>query len=75
MQSAMHMAFKRSLGWVSVPNHFSRFEKLLANLKNLDENIKDEVKTMIILHSLSKEYNHFMTTSLYDKSVIIFEHV
>ncbi|KAH9669066.1 Integrase catalytic domain-containing protein [Citrus sinensis] len=33
---------------VSMHDHVSRFEKLLANLKNLDEDIKDEVKAMIL---------------------------
>ena len=32
---------------VSMHHHVSRFEKLLTNLKNLDENIKDEVNAMI----------------------------
>ena len=34
--------------------HVLRFKKLLADLKNLDESIKDKVKTMILLHSFQK---------------------
>ncbi|KAH9783016.1 hypothetical protein KPL71_009155 [Citrus sinensis] len=60
---------------VSMQDHVSRFEKLLADLKNLDENIKDEVKAMILLHSLPEEYSHFMTTLIYGKSVIVFKDV
>ncbi|KAH9782808.1 Integrase catalytic domain-containing protein [Citrus sinensis] len=60
---------------VSMHDHVSRFEKLLADLKNLDEDIKDEVKAMILLHSLPKEYNHFVTTLIYGKSVIVFKDV
>ncbi|KAH9684587.1 hypothetical protein KPL70_013604 [Citrus sinensis] len=60
---------------VSMHNHVSRFEKLLADLKNLDEDIKDEVKAMILLHSLPEEYSHFVTTLIYGKSVIIFKDV
>ncbi|KAH9685877.1 Integrase catalytic domain-containing protein [Citrus sinensis] len=60
---------------VSMHDRVSRFEKLLADLKNLDEDIKDEVKAMILLHSLLEEYNHFMTTLIYGKSVIIFNDV
>ena len=60
---------------VSMHDHVSRFEKLLANLKNLDEDIKDEVKVMILLQSLPKEYSHFVTTLIYGKSVIIFKDV
>ncbi|KAH9781794.1 Integrase catalytic domain-containing protein [Citrus sinensis] len=60
---------------VSMHNHVSRFEKLLADLKNLDEYIKDEVKAMILLHSLLEEYSHFVTTLIYGKIVIIFKDV
>ncbi|KAH9669391.1 hypothetical protein KPL70_021769 [Citrus sinensis] len=60
---------------VSMHDHVSRFEKLLADLKNLDEDIKDEVKAVILLHSLPDEYSHFMTTLIYGKSVIIFKDV
>ncbi|KAH9789922.1 hypothetical protein KPL71_003219 [Citrus sinensis] len=58
---------------VSMHDHVSRFEKLLADLKNLDEDIKDEVKAMILLHSLSEEYSYFVTTLIYGKSVIVFK--
>ena len=61
-------------GW-SMHDHVSGFEKLLADLKNLDEDIKDEVQTMILLHSLLEEYSHFMTTLIYGKSVIVFKDV
>ncbi|KAH9794681.1 hypothetical protein KPL71_004983 [Citrus sinensis] len=60
---------------VSMHDHVSRFEKLLADLKNFDEDIKDEVKAMILLHSLPEEYSHFVTTLIYGKSVIIFKDV
>ena len=56
-------------------DHVSRFEKPLADLKNFDEDIKDEVKAMIMLHSLPEEYSHFMTTLIYRKSMIIFKDV
>ena len=53
-------------------NYVSRFEKLLIDLKNFNEDIKEKVKAIILLHPLPKEYSHFVTTSLYCKSVIIF---
>ena len=56
-------------------DHVSRFEKLLADLNNLDEDIKDEVKAMILLHSLPEKYNHFVTTLIYGKSVIVLKNV
>ncbi|KAH9764080.1 hypothetical protein KPL70_001401 [Citrus sinensis] len=60
---------------VSMHDHVLRFEKLLADLKNLDKDINDEVKTMILLHSLPEEYNNFVTTLIYGKSVIVFKDV
>ncbi|KAH9679174.1 CCHC-type domain-containing protein [Citrus sinensis] len=60
---------------VSMHDHISRFEKLNADLKNHDEDIKDEVKVMILLYSLPEEYSHFMATLIYGKSVIIFKDV
>ena len=60
---------------VSMYDHVSRFERLLADLKNFDEDIKDEVKTMILLHSLLEEYSYFVTTLIYGKSMIIFKGV
>ncbi|KAH9672469.1 hypothetical protein KPL70_017737 [Citrus sinensis] len=60
---------------VSMHNHVSRFEKLLADLKNLDEDIKDEIKAMILLHSLPDEYSHFVITLIYGNGVIVFKDV
>ena len=60
---------------VSIYDHVSRFEKLLADLKNLDKDIKDDGKAMILLHSLPCEYSHFVTTLIYKKSMIIFKDV
>ena len=56
-------------------DHVSRFEKLLADLKNLDEDIKDEVKAIILLHSLPEEYTNFVITLIYGKSVIVFKDI
>ncbi|KAH9668753.1 retrovirus-related pol polyprotein from transposon TNT 1-94-like protein [Citrus sinensis] len=70
-----HTLEEKYLSGVSMHDHVSRFEKLLADLKNLDEDIKDEVKAMILLHSLPEEYSHFVTTLIYRKSVIVFKDV
>ncbi|KAH9768967.1 Integrase catalytic domain-containing protein [Citrus sinensis] len=40
---------------VSMHNRVSRFEKLPADLKNLDEDIKDEVKAMILDWAMEKK--------------------
>lgn len=37
-------------------------------LKNLDEEIMNEVKAKIILYSLLEEYNHLVTILLYEKA-------
>ncbi|KAH9686470.1 hypothetical protein KPL70_014355 [Citrus sinensis] len=60
---------------VSLHDYVSRFEKLLVDLKNLDEDINDEVKVMILLHLLLEEYSHFVTTLIYGKNVIIFKDI
>ena len=60
---------------MSMHDHISRFEKLLVDLKNLDEVIKDEINDMIILYALLKEYSHSVTTLLCRKNVIIFKAV
>ena len=56
-------------------DHISRFKKLLVNLKNLDENIKNKVNAMILLYSFLEEYSHFLTSLLYGKNMIIFKDV
>lgn len=56
-------------------NHVSRFKKLFADLKNLNKDIKDKVKTMILLHLLPKEYSHFVITLIHEKNVIVFNDV
>lgn len=37
-------------------------------LKNLDDEIMNEVKAKIILYSLLEEYNHLVTILLYEKT-------
>ncbi|KAH9762567.1 hypothetical protein KPL70_000851 [Citrus sinensis] len=60
---------------VSMHDHVSRFKKLLVDLKNLDKDIKDEVKVMILLHSPQEEYSNFVTTLIYEKSAIVFKDI
>ena len=60
---------------MSMHDHVSRFKKSLTDLKNFDEYIKDEVKIMILLHSIPEEYNHFVTTLINVKIVIVFKDI
>ena len=49
---AMNQVYSfRMKHWASMHDHVLRFKKLLADLKNFHEDIKDEVKAMILLHS------------------------
>lgn len=43
---------------MSIHYHVLRFKKLLINLKNFDEDIKDRVKAIILLHSLLEKYSY-----------------
>ncbi|XP_058192053.1 uncharacterized protein LOC131309434 [Rhododendron vialii] len=51
----------------SMNEHLSDFNKILADLQNLDANILDEDKALILLNSLPTSYDHLVTTLLYDK--------
>ena len=68
LHTMSHMYGIRIMHGVLMHDHVLRFEKLLPDLKNLDEDIKDEVNAMIVLHSLLEEYSHFVTTLLYRKA-------
>ena len=56
-------------------SHLDAFNKLIADLLNLDEDVKDEDKALILLNSLPDSYDHLATTLIYGKDTIIFEEV
>lgn len=56
-------------------NHLDAFSKLIEDLLNLDEDIKNEDKSLISLNSLSDSYDHLVITLLYEKETIKFEEV
>lgn len=66
--------FKHKEG-TKIINHLDVFNKLIVDLLNLDEDIKDEDKALILLNSLPDSYNHLVTTLLYGKETIKFEEV
>lgn len=47
--------------------HLNEFTKILADLQNLDVNILDEDKALLLLNFLPDEYDHLITTLLYGK--------
>ncbi|KAB2625241.1 hypothetical protein D8674_016901 [Pyrus ussuriensis x Pyrus communis] len=55
--------------------HLDSFNKLIADLLNLDKDVKDEDKTLILLNSLLEAYEHLATTLIYGKDTINFEDV
>ena len=55
--------------------HLNAFNKLLADLQNLDVEISDEDKALVLLNSLPDTYDHLTTTLLYGKDSIHYEDV
>ncbi|KAM1047413.1 hypothetical protein ACFX2C_026771 [Malus domestica] len=55
--------------------HLDVFNKLITDLLNLDEDIKDEDKALILLNSLPDSYEHFVTTIMHGKETVKFEDV
>ncbi|KAL7181375.1 hypothetical protein ACSBR1_040290 [Camellia fascicularis] len=50
--------------------HLNNFNKILTDLKNLDDHIGDEDKALLLLNSLPDSYDHLTTTLLYGKEKI-----
>lgn len=56
-------------------NHITNFNKLVAELMNLEESIKDEDKTIMLVSSLLIEYDHLITTILHGNNKITFDEI
>jgi hypothetical protein len=52
--------------------HLNDFNKMIADLKNLNVEINDEDKALLLLNSLPDTYEHPVTTLLYGKEKIKF---
>ncbi|KAL6191880.1 hypothetical protein ACLB2K_038269 [Fragaria x ananassa] len=57
---------------ISMSEHISDFNKILADLVNLDVQINDEDKALCLLNSLPDEYEHLITTLLSHPDPYIF---
>ncbi|XP_028124702.1 putative receptor-like protein kinase At3g47110 [Camellia sinensis] len=55
---------------ISMNEHLHNFNKILTNLKILDDHISDEDKVLLLLNSLPDSYDHLTTTLLYGKEKI-----
>ena len=60
---------------MSISSHINEFNKLIANLLNLDEAFKDECKAMLLIGSLPNELNHLCITLIHGKEKLSFEEV
>ena len=54
----------------SMLDHLNVFNKLIADLLNLDEEIKDEDKALVLLNSLPNSYKYLATTLIYGKDSV-----
>ncbi|KAI9169132.1 hypothetical protein LWI28_007491 [Acer negundo] len=57
---------------ISMIEHLDNYNKILADLQNLDVEISDEDKTLLLLNSLPDTYEHLTTTLLYGKDEVKF---
>lgn len=57
-------------GGISLSEHLDNFDKILADLQNLDVKIDDEDKALLLLNSLPDSYEHLINTLLYGKEEI-----
>ncbi|KAH9699236.1 Integrase catalytic domain-containing protein [Citrus sinensis] len=58
---------------MSMNDHVNSFNKILADLLNLDEQFIDEDKALLLLNSLPDEYDHLTTTLLHGKDSVTFD--
>ena len=61
--------FTYALG-MSMNDHVNSFNKILANLLNLDKKFEDENKALLLLNSLPNEYDHLTTILLHEKDSV-----
>ena len=60
---------------ISMSEHLNDYNKILADLQNLEVEIKDEDKALLLLNSLRDTYDHLITTLLYGNNEIKFNDV
>ena len=60
---------------MSISYHIDEFNKLIADLLNLDETFKDERKTMLLIGFLPNELDHLCISLIHGKEKMFFEEV
>ena len=60
---------------MSINDHIDNFNRLLADLLNLDETFKDEQKAMLLIGSLPDELDHLCITLIHGKEKLSYEEV
>ena len=60
---------------MSMNDHVSSFNEILADLLNLDEKFEDEDKALLFLNSLPGEYDHLTNNLLHGKDIVTFDAV
>lgn len=60
---------------ILMSEYLNDFNKTLADLLNLNVEVEDEDKALLLLNSLPDEYQYLITTLLYGKEEIKFEDV
>ncbi|PKU65309.1 Retrovirus-related Pol polyprotein from transposon TNT 1-94 [Dendrobium catenatum] len=55
---------------VTINEHLNDFTNMLAYLLNLDEDVGDEDKALLLLNSLSDEYENFTMSLIHRKEVL-----
>ncbi|KAK8952544.1 hypothetical protein KSP39_PZI003453 [Platanthera zijinensis] len=60
---------------VSIDEHLNEFTKLLADLLNLDEDVGDVDKTLLLLNSLPDVYENFTMSLIHEKEVLKYSEV
>ena len=58
---------------MSLNDHMHAFDRIIANLLNLDEIIEDENKALLLLNLLLDVYENLTITLLYGKDKITFD--
>ena len=60
---------------ISMSEHLNDYNKILADLQNLEVDISNEDKSLLLLNSLSNTHDHLITTLLYGKDEIKYDGV
>ena len=58
---------------MSINDHVNSFNKILADLLNLDGKFDNENKALLLLNSLPDEYGHFTTILIHRKESVTFD--